>query len=519
MICTKKKIYFISIFIILILGLIIFKRPISSWKKALKEKVYFAGRYRVEFIPFPISDSQNFTQISVDLPVKEEAGLSPELVRVETTQFSELLVTKWKLPFLKDSGVSGPFAILSKDRFLFLSRTGDLALVNRLGQKMVLDRIVSLAFRDEIFSENTGGLPLAGVKGMLLMPDRRTLFISYHFQESEKCVGLRISRMFLDTKTLQTSGRQIVFQSRPCMPAKDVVYTQAGGVFAYDRNLRRVYFSVGDFGPFPNAQITTQTYGNIWYFDIAKSKSVRLAIGSRNAQGLDFNDESGQLFESEHGPKGGDEINTVEEGDNLGWPKSSYGINYEYQPTDGHYDGPLGQHDFGKKPIFVYFPSEAISGLKVFPKASSFQNWRNDLIVTSLKTKSVFRIKIDQGRAVYSEPLVNLGERLRSLVISEDGQIFVKADPDYLFEIASTSESQLDTALLGKAISSNCLGCHANTIGTAPKVAGRSERDILKALEDFSSGKRASAVMGPIAKSLDITKRKAVASYLSTYKF
>lgn len=473
----------------------------------------------MEFIPFSISDSQNVPQTSDDLPVKEEAALSPEQVRVETTQFSEMLVTKWKLPFLKDSGVSGPFVILAKDRFLFLSRTGDLASVNRVGQKMVLDQIAPLAFRGEIFSENTGGLPLAGVKGMFLMPDRRTLFISYHFQESEKCIGLRVSKMFLDKETLRTSEREVVFQSRPCMPAKNVVYTQAGGVFAYDRSLQRVYFSVGDFGPFPNAQITTQTYGNIWYFDGAKNRSVRLAIGSRNAQGLDFNDESGQLFESEHGPRGGDEINTVEEGDNFGWPKSSYGINYEYQPTDGHYDGPLGQHDFGKKPIFVYFPSEAISGLRVFPKANSFQNWKNDLIVTSLKTKSVFRIKIDQGRAVYSEPLVNLGERLRSLAISEDGRIFIKADPDYLFEIASTSEGQLETALLGKAISNNCLGCHANTVGTAPKITGRNERDILNALEDFSSGKRSSAVMEPIAKSRDKIKRKAVASYLSTSKF
>ena len=111
------------------------------------------------------------------------------------------------------------------------------------------------------------------------------------------------------------------------------------------------------------------------------------AYGLRNAEGLAFNPADGKLWEQEHGPKGGDEINIIEKGKNYGWPVVSYGVNYDGTPV-----GTGKQHAAGMTdPIWHWTPSIAPSGM-AFYTGDLFPGWKGSLINGALKFELLSRL-------------------------------------------------------------------------------------------------------------------------------
>ena len=148
------------------------------------------------------------------------------------------------------------------------------------------------------------------------------------------------------------------------------------------------------------------------------------AYGLRNAEGLAFNPADGKLWEQEHGPKGGDEINIIEKGKNYGWPVVSFGVNYDGSPV-----GTGKQHAAGMTdPIWHWTPSIAPSGM-AFYTGDLFPGWKGSLINGALKFELLSRLELKGDKAVKEERLLQgLHERIRDVRQGPDGALYLLTD-------------------------------------------------------------------------------------------
>lgn len=154
------------------------------------------------------------------------------------------------------------------------------------------------------------------------------------------------------------------------------------------------------------------------------------SLGHRNAQGLALR-EDGSMWNSEHGPRGGDEINKLRPAANYGWPVITYGKEY--------IGGDIGEgtHKEGlEQPVHYYVPSIATSDM-VFYKGAEFAEWQGDLLVTSLAGSHLNRLRFD-GDAVVAEHrhLEDLKERLRDIALDSQGLIYLVTDSGKLLRIS-----------------------------------------------------------------------------------
>jgi glucose/arabinose dehydrogenase len=164
-------------------------------------------------------------------------------------------------------------------------------------------------------------------------------------------------------------------------------------------------------------------FGKILKIDLrTKIKSI-VSIGHRNPQGLTAT-LSGAIYATEHGPRGGDELNAIVAGKNYGWPVTTLGTHYTT------YDWPNRSEEAPDQgfepPVFAWLPSIGVSNLM---EVSNFDPaWDGDLLVTSLKAQSIYRLRRDGGgRVVYSEPIL-LNHRLRDIAALPDGTVVLWTD-------------------------------------------------------------------------------------------
>lgn len=155
--------------------------------------------------------------------------------------------------------------------------------------------------------------------------------------------------------------------------------------------------------------------------------SVRPEIytwGHRNEQGLLFDAKSGRLYETEHGPRGGDELNIIVAHRNYGWPVITYGMDYS-----GAYVSPYTQRPGLEQPVIYWTPSIAPSGLTIY-RGDKFPAWRGDLFVGALAFKHLRRIHLDEhGNLVDQEQLLNdRNWRIRDVRSAPDGYLYVCTD-------------------------------------------------------------------------------------------
>ena len=150
--------------------------------------------------------------------------------------------------------------------------------------------------------------------------------------------------------------------------------------------------------------------------------------GHRNAQGLAVT-TSNKLFSVEHGPQGGDEINLIQDGGNYGWPHATYGTRY------GTYDYTWPSYAIDDlelvEPFYSFVPSVATSAIQ---QINGFNDrWNGDLLVGSLKAQSIYRIKFNNQRVVFNEPIY-IGHRIRDIALL-DHKIALLTDDSFLIFI------------------------------------------------------------------------------------
>jgi len=202
-----------------------------------------------------------------------------------------------------------------------------------------------------------------------------------------------------------------------------------------------LYFCIGDRGRQNQAQDTTRPNGKVHRIHIDGSIPednpfvddgfpTIWSIGNRNAQGLAVHPETGELWETEHGPRGGDELNVIEGGKNYGWPVITHGMNYNGTPITGKTAAPGME-----QPQLHWTPSIAVCGLD-FYRGDAFPSWKNQLLVGSLRAQEVHLVTLD-GREVVSDEIILDGKgRVRDVASGPDGAIYVVLNgPDKLVRL------------------------------------------------------------------------------------
>jgi glucose/arabinose dehydrogenase len=286
--------------------------------------------------------------------------------------------------------------------------------------------------------------PMTGLLDVVLDPDfaaNHTIFFTY-FEYLDKTVyNTAIARAVLDENAGAIRDVKVLLKTSPYLPNDQTLAagTKTGGRIAIGAD-GYLYVTIGDrdnAGPRP--------WGVAQILDTHLGKVVRLtkdgapapgnpftgqsgalpeiwALGLRSPEGLAFAPD-GQLYEVEHGPRGGDEFNLIKKGANYGWPLVSHGIDYRGEPIG---DGQVAKAGT-EQPVYYWSPSTAPSGL-AFYKGKS-KAWAGSVFVGMLNGRLLDRIKLAGGKIVEEEGmLTDMKLRFRDVRMGVDGALYVLTD-------------------------------------------------------------------------------------------
>jgi cytochrome c2 len=310
--------------------------------------------------------------------------------------------------------------------------------------------------------------------------DETKIFVSHHYWKRErKCFVVRVSSHAWPPAKEPLNNWRTVYESSPCLPIEQ----HRGAAFAGEQiggnleflDARHLLVTMGDhqfdgwYKPTNYVQDLSADYGKTLLIDTETGKASIFTVGHRNPQGLAI-DGHGRIWGTDHGPMGGDELNLLEKGGNYGYPFHTYGTDY------GGVTWPPGEKPGVDKrefvlPAYSWVPSIGISEV-VSVADPAFERWRGDLLVASLRGRAIWRVRPEQDRVAYAEPIV-LGERLRDIAAGA-GEFVVWTDSDAILRIRPVANLN-DGAT---AFILRCGNCHRATehrIGPSLRgIVGRS---------------------------------------------
>jgi len=149
------------------------------------------------------------------------------------------------------------------------------------------------------------------------------------------------------------------------------------------------------------------------------------ALGLRSVQGLAFNEETGELWTTEMGPRGGDELNRIKKGGNYGWPIFTNGINYDGRPIKLPKDMKVElTEEEAIFPVVDWTPAVAISNLR-FYDSDEFPEWQGNIIAGTLRATDLLRLEVEDGEVVHTEVLIENLARFRDVKLGPDGELYL----------------------------------------------------------------------------------------------
>ena len=368
-------------------------------EKEIRSLVIYIQEQRKSAAPAPITNSTLGNSIH-----SEEESFKIERICSD-------LKTPWSMAFLPEGG------------FLVSERSGRLRMFHK--------RELSKPIRGipKVWSEVQGGLLEIALHPNY--PENKWVYLTFS-EKPEQTKGdpnggsLKIIRGRIEN--LKWVDQETIFE------VSESFYTNRPFHFGTRLAFKGDYlfFSIGDRGVQENAQRLDNPYGKIHRIHLdgsipkdnpfvtdANAIPSIWTYGNRNPQGLDFHPIRGQLWESEHGPRGGDEINIIKKGKNYGWPLVTYGMNYNGTPITSKTEA-----DGIIDPLHYWVPSIATCGID-FYEGAPFPNWQNDLFVAGLVTQELRRLKIEDGKILSDEVILkNLG-RVRDVASGPDGFLYV----------------------------------------------------------------------------------------------
>ena len=306
----------------------------------------------------------------------------------------------------------------------------DLVITERPGRlRIVRDGVLErepIKGVPAVFASGQGGL-----LDITLHPDFARsgwIYLSYA-AAGEGGAGTRVARARLGEGRLE--DLEVIFMAKPLSRGG----RHFGSRLAFDRD-GYLYVTIGDRAERERAQDLGDHAGKILrlrddgsvppdnpFVDQPGAAPEIFTYGNRNPQGLAVHPTTGVLWEHEHGPRGGDEVNVIRAGVNYGWPVITYGISYAGFPI-----GEGTEKEGMAQPIHYWVPSIAPSGM-AFYRGDAFPKWQGDLFVGALKDQMLVRLELDGEQVVSEERLIKgaIG-RIRDVEIGPDGYIYLLTD-------------------------------------------------------------------------------------------
>lgn len=302
-------------------------------------------------------------------------------------------------------------------------------------------------FADGRLSDPLAGVPQVdangqgGLLGLAVDPDfarNGLVYMAFSERQADGRNNTAVARGRLVTAAGQPprlEGTEVIWRQTPSIASRGHFGSRL--VFARDGTL---YVTTGDRQineSRPNAQRLDTTIGKVVRINADGSvpkdnpfvgrEGVRPEIyssGHRNIQAAALHPQTGELWEVEHGTRGGDELNIVRPGKNYGWPDVAYGIEY----GGGAITGGITRKEGIEQPIYYWDPVIAPSGMAFYTHDAA-PAWKGSLFVGGLGPKYLARLTLDGDRVVGEERLLTeVGERLRDVVVGPDGALYVATD-------------------------------------------------------------------------------------------
>ena len=327
-------------------------------------------------------------------------------------------------------------AFMPDKRMLVTDRIGDIWIVAKDGT----DKVKVIGEVPIVRSKGQGGM-----LDVEIHPDfinNSFIYLTYSDISDNKFHTSLIRAKLVNNQLVDS---EVIFRPKEQFFTKKTIHYGSRIVFDDDGF---IYFSIGDRGDrdlaqnldMPNGKMYriyddgTIPIDNPFYYTKGAIKSI-WSYGHRNAQGLAIHPLTRQIWEAEHGPRGGDEVNIILKGHNYGWPVITYGKNYS-----GTIISRFTHKEGMDQPIFHWTPSIAVCGI-VFYDGDQFPEWKNNLLATSLKFERLHRIELDGLNMVKDEIIFEAGSRVRDVEIGPNGMIYVALeDPGRIVKISRYSK-------------------------------------------------------------------------------
>ena len=327
-------------------------------------------------------------------------------------------------------GLSHPWALAflpEKQGILVTERPGNLRVVSPDGQLSA-----PLGGVPEVWAKGQGGL-----MDVALSPDFRTdrmVYVTYAEGGGDGgTAGTVAGRGRLSDDLTKLSNFQVIFRQEPKLSTGN----HFGSRLVFDRD-GYLFIALGENNQRPTAQDLDKLQGKVVriYPDgrvpddnpFVGQPNVRpqtWSYGHRNPQGAALNPWTGTLWTHEHGPKGGDEINLIERGNNYGWPMATHGIDYSSKPIPEAQGAAV---EGMKGPNHVWEQSPGISGM-TFYDATRFTPWQHNVFIGALADQNLIRLQLDGDKVVHEERLLGeLKSRIRDVRQGPDGYLYVLTD-------------------------------------------------------------------------------------------
>jgi aldose sugar dehydrogenase len=355
--------------------------------------------------------------IYLTLGLKEENKFRPEEgvyvtedVKIKPDTIIKDLKIPWGMAFLPD----GDMLVTEREGKLLRYRNGVL--------------VAEIQGLPEIHADGQGGL-----MDIRLHPKYKSngwLYFSYTGRPVQGEDKWNTSVMRARLKDNKLVDKQLLFAGTPALTAN----YHFGCRLTFDKR-GHLFFGVGERGTMKKVSDLSNDWGKIHrmnddgsipkdnpYVNTPDARPSIWSYGHRNPQGLVISPFDDSLWESEHGPKGGDELNRIEPGKNYGWPYITFGINY-----NGKIISPDTAMAGMEQPVKYWVPSFAPCGM-TFVSGKRYNNWEGDILMGSLRFHNMVRVKIRDGKVIHQEVLLNNIGRMRDIEESPDGYIYVSLE-------------------------------------------------------------------------------------------
>jgi glucose/arabinose dehydrogenase len=343
-----------------------------------------------------------------------------------------------------NSSLKSPWgmAFLPDNRLLITQKSGTMLIVSADG-KTIEHQIENLP---TVTNRGQGGL-----LDVVLDPDfGKNNFIYWSYAEAgigndKNLTGTAVARGKLLNNTLQLQDSRVIYRQTPKVNGNGHFGSRL--VFSKDKTL---FVTLGDRQKFTPAQDISQSIGKVIRINRdgsvpannpkwknAKALPEIYSLGHRNPQGAALNPQTGELWLSEHGPQGGDEINRVLPGKNYGWPVVSYGCNYGQPESD---ECRLGGGKHTPKyiePLSYWVPRSIAPAGMMFYTGDVFAKWQGNVFVGALAGTALWRVQFSGIKEIAREKLLaDMQERIRDIEQGPDGMIYILTDSGKLLKIS-----------------------------------------------------------------------------------